>query len=176
MNKNIQLAIILVILGVSLFFYFYSKNSTNHSSIGEGSLAVNFTLQTEDGRNLKLSNYKGKIVIINFWATWCTPCIAEIPSLNKLALQFNPEDLQILAISVDDSWRDIHDLFKQIGPPTFEVLLDREAHVMLQYGTRRLPETYIIDREGKIVQKIIGAIDWTEKDIKEMIQKFILEK
>lgn len=173
MKKNAQLIVILTIFGFGFFIYFYTRNPGN-SSIEEGGLAPDFTLQREDGRNLKLSNYRGRVVIINFWATWCTPCIAEIPSLNKLALQFKPEDLQILAISVDDSWRDINALFKQIGPPIFEVLLDREARVMLQYGTRRIPETYIIDKEGKIAKKIIGAIDWTEEDVKKMLQSILV--
>ena len=169
MKKTIQFAIILLILG-GVFFYYFSTNTPSENFIKEGDVVPNFTLKTKDGRVITLSNYRGKVVILNFWATWCTPCISEIPSLNQLGASLKGENFEIIAVSLDTSWSDVEELFTQLGAPKFTVVLDEDGHVANRFGTQQVPESFIIDQKGVVIKKIIGAIDWDSNDTRHMIK------
>ncbi|HLD74413.1 MAG TPA: redoxin domain-containing protein [Bdellovibrionota bacterium] len=169
MKKSLQLAVILLILG-GLFFYYFSTNNFSGSFIKEGDLVPDFTLKTKDGRKVSLSQYRGKVVILNFWATWCSPCVTEIPSLNQLGASLKDENLEIIAVSLDTSWSDVDELFTQLGVPKFTVVLDEEGQVTSKFGTQLVPESFIIDQNGVVIKKIIGAIDWNSNDTRHMIK------
>lgn len=171
MKKRDQLIIIILILGFSFYVYFRKEKPQSTAQIG--SEAPDFTLSTQNGKITKLSQLKGKVVLLNFWATFCTPCLAELPSMERLLKNFRWEDFEILAISIDNSWKDIDEFHSQLGTPPFPILLDQEKKVMDLYGIRRIPESVLIDKKGTIVQIFKGAYDWDNSKIKELIQTLI---
>jgi peroxiredoxin len=144
-----------------------------------GKAAPEFTIQDSD-RSVTLSQYRGKIVVLNFWATWCPPCVEEMPSLVELQkrMQGQGKDVVVLAVSVDDDGDDYHKFLKD---HSVDLLTVREAGertdkgvlapVSERYGTIKVPETYIIDRNGVILRKFIGAVDWSQQEIVEYLTR-----
>jgi len=126
-----------------------------------GRPAPDFTI-TDDGRSLQLSSYRGKVVVLNFWASWCAPCIEEIPSLNQLQLQM--PQLVVLGVSVDQD-EDAYRRFIGRHRIDFTTIRDGQQHSNALYGTFVFPDTYVIDRSGQIRRKFINAQDWTSPEI-----------
>jgi peroxiredoxin len=126
-----------------------------------GRPAPDFTLD-EGGRRLQLSAYRGKVVVLNFWATWCPPCIEEIPSLNQLQRQM--PQLVVLGVSVDKD-AGAYRQFLADHRIDFTTIRDPQWHSNALYGTVRFPESYVIDRDGQIQRKFISAQDWTSPEI-----------
>ena len=126
-----------------------------------GRPAPNFTL-TEGSRSLQLSSYRGKVLVLNFWATWCPPCIEKIPSLNQL--QREMPQLVVLAVSVDEDG-DAYRQFLSDHRIDFTTIRDPQRRVNAMFGTSRFPESYVIDRDGRIRRKFISAQDWTSPEI-----------
>jgi cytochrome c biogenesis protein CcmG/thiol:disulfide interchange protein DsbE len=126
-----------------------------------GRAAPNFTLD-DGGRSLQLSNYRGKVVVLNFWATWCPPCIEEIPSLNQLQRQM--PQVVVLGVSVDEDG-EAYRQFLIDHRIDFTTIRDPLRHSNVLYGTTRFPESYVIDRNGQIRRKFISAQDWTSPEI-----------
>lgn len=121
-----------------------------------------FTLQDEEGHPRSLADYRGKVVLLNLWATWCPPCRAELPSLTQLAEELgNEPNFALVSLSVDDDWAAVKGFFKGQAP-TFPVLLDKGARVSGSYGTTQFPESYVIDPSGKVIAKFTGARDWSD--------------
>ncbi|HZQ19619.1 MAG TPA: TlpA disulfide reductase family protein [Terriglobales bacterium] len=139
--------------------------------------APDFTIKDAD-HSVSLSQFRGKIVVLNFWATWCPPCIEEMPSLVGLQKKVRGTDVTILAVSVDDDADDYHKFLKDHN---VDFLTVREAGqktdtgviapVSSKYGTYKVPETYIIDRNGIIRRKFIGAVDWNQEEIVEYLRR-----
>jgi peroxiredoxin len=143
-----------------------------------GKPAPDFTVQDSD-RSVSLSQYRGKIVVLNFWATWCPPCVEEMPSLMQMQKKFQGKDVIVLAVSVDDDPDAYHKFLKDHavelltvrdpgGPKTDQGV---NASVASRYGTYKFPESYIIDRNGIIRRKFIGAIDWNQQEIVEYLSR-----
>src|ERR1700734_2681336 len=134
------------------------NNRAGNSGKGQliGNLAPDFDLQTLDGKDVKLSDLRGKAVLLNFWATWCTPCKIEMPWFIELQNQYGAQGLQIVGVAMDDaSKEDIAKFAKDMGV-NYPILIGKEA-VGDQYGgVPALPETFFIGRDGKIVDKILG--------------------
>jgi len=128
---------------------------------GKGQLAPNFTLTDMQGQQVSLADLKGKVVILNFWATWCPPCREEMPSMEMLHRKYKDQGLVILAVNVEQEGMAAVKGFLQKTPYTFPILLDTEAEVQNLYKVFRFPESFIIDKNGNVVEKVIGAIDWT---------------
>jgi peroxiredoxin len=120
---------------------------------------INITLPLLGGGNASLSSYKGKIVILNFWATWCPPCRNEMPSMETLYQRFKNQGLEILAVDLGEERNQVQKFIKD-NRYTFPVLLDSEGKVSGQYGISSIPTTYILDRDGKIIGRIVGSIRW----------------
>ncbi len=134
-------------------------------AVKEGAKAVNFTLKDMQDKEVKLSDYAGKVVLLNFWATWCPPCREEIPSMAKLNEQMAGKPFQMLCVSIDDGGKaDVLAFFKKEGV-TLPALSDPDSEVGRQYGITGVPESFIIDKQGKIVKKVIGGLDWVSPDI-----------
>jgi thiol-disulfide isomerase/thioredoxin len=124
--------------------------------------APEVTLPSGDGApEVSLSAMRGKWVLVNFWATWCAPCRDEMPSMEMLNRRFQRDKLpiELVAITVDEDWRQVNRFFGDTRP-TFHVLWDREKRASFTYGTRKFPETYLIDPEGRIAAKFVGPRDW----------------
>ena len=116
----------------------------------------------DDGRSLQLSSYRGKVVVLNFWASWCAPCIEEIPSLNQLQEQM--PRLVVIGVSVDQS-EDAYQRFLSTHRVDFTTIRDPQQHSNALYGTFVFPDTYVIDRSGDIRRKFVNAQDWTSPEI-----------
>ncbi len=124
-----------------------------------------FTIKGLDGGDLNIQKFTGKIVILNFWASWCDPCIAEFPSLLKLVERFKGE-VVLLAISADHEEADVHAFLKSFKVQSSNVYIawDKDYVVAKQFGTSRLPESYIVGRDGRLIRKVAGVDDWSTKD------------
>lgn len=136
----------------------------------------NFTLPDLNGHPVSFEAFKGKLVLVNIWATWCAPCVKEFPSLKGLVEKFNGE-LVVLAISHDRNKEDIESFVRAFGkiPENFILLWDQEKAVDKIFGTEALPETYIVSPQGKLLRKVAGDTTWDDAMAVEFF-KDILEK
>jgi peroxiredoxin len=127
-----------------------------------------------------LSDYRGKVVLVNIWATWCRPCVEEMPSMQKLYDEFKRNDFEILAISIDATGESVVAPFMQKYKLTFPALIDSEGTIRESYGATGVPESFIIDRQGILVKKIIGAADWSSPAVfrffSNLLQKPLSQK
>lgn len=124
-----------------------------------GEQAPDFTLNDLDGVSHALDGAKGRVVVLNFWATWCPPCVDEMPSLQKLHRALDDKGLQVMAVSVDERYSDIVEFVNEYDL-TFMILHDDGKKVSRKYQTFRFPETYIIGRDGTLKSKVVGPRDW----------------
>jgi thiol-disulfide isomerase/thioredoxin len=127
----------------------------------DGSFAPPFKLPLRGGGELTSDQLKGKLILVNFWASWCAPCREEEPSLDQLAKAYDPSSLQVVAISVDDAWDPIEKFFAG-RKPAYSVLWDEGGKTSLRFGTSKFPESYILDASGKQRVKFIGPRNWME--------------
>jgi peroxiredoxin len=136
------------------------------------SKAPDFTLKDVQGRSVSLASHKGKVVLINFWATWCPPCKAEMPSMNKLYNEMKSRGFEVISISTDNSLSAVKDFLAK-NRLDFLVLFDENRTVARQYHVFSMPTTFLIDRNGMIVDKFSGEEDWTDPDIRKKIEKLL---
>jgi peroxiredoxin len=129
-----------------------------------GDTAPKFSITSDSGRNFTRADFGGKVLVLNFWATWCPPCVEELPSLNAFQKQFADKGVVVLGVSVDKN-ADAYRQFLSRTKVDFQIARDPEANISASYGTFKYPETYIINREGKVVQKIIGPTNWTAPEM-----------
>lgn len=133
--------------------------------VREGSPAPDFTLRDLDGQEVRLSSLQGKVVLLNFWATWCPPCREEVPSMVKLNRAMAGKPFQMLAVSIDEGGREaVAGYFKASGS-TLPALLDTDRSVGRSYGITGVPETFVIDGKGVILKKVIGPMDWSDPEV-----------
>ena len=132
----------------------------------------NFILKRLDGNEVSLQDYRGKIVFLNFWATWCLPCLVEMPSMEKLYNEFKDKGFTILAIDMQED-ADSVSVFKEKYKLNFPILLDSDGSVGQFYGVRSIPTTYLVDREGYLIGSAIGARDWASKSAFLLINKLL---
>jgi cytochrome c biogenesis protein CcmG/thiol:disulfide interchange protein DsbE len=145
--------------------------------VAAGDKAADFKLEDLTGKTVSLSSYKGKIVFLNLWATWCGPCREEMPSMETLYDEFkNDPDFVMLAVSQDTKGKSAVLPYVQKNGYHFEILLDPENKVGEQYNVSGVPETFIIDRKGRIVAHHMGAFDWSRPDVKEALQQLLQAK
>ncbi|MBA4537542.1 redoxin domain-containing protein [Bacillus aquiflavi] len=131
------------------------------SEVKEGKEAPNFELTTLNGEKVKLSDYRGKKVILNFWATWCPPCIAEMPHMQNFYENNKDQGIEIVAVNLTKSEKgetNVADFSKKYSL-TFDILLDKEGDIGMQYQAFTIPTSYIIDQNGMIIKKIVGPMD-----------------
>ena len=135
-------------------------NQPQQSQLPKGSPAPDFTLPDLNGKMIRLSDYLGNVVLLNIWATWCPPCVEEMPALEKLYGAMKGEAFEILAVSLDESGVQIVAPFMKKHRLSFPALIDSDGKLKKRYRTTGIPETVIIDKQGTIVEKIIGSRDW----------------
>jgi peroxiredoxin len=134
-----------------------------------GEPAPNFQLRDLNGRLVTLSDLRGKVVLLNFWATWCGPCRVEMPAMEQLYRMFQRKDFEILAVSTDAQGAAITRPFQQENRLTFPILHDPDYRVGLTYGARSLPMTFLIDRQGIIRHQVFGARDWEAPEAQQLV-------
>jgi peroxiredoxin len=141
-----------------------------------GSEAPDFSLRNFQGETIHLSDYRGKLVFLNFWATWCEPCIREIPDMMRVKDALEGRDFEMLAISVDTSWDDVNAYLDENG---FELptVLDPGQAVKLEYRVTGFPETFLVsvdnDGTGTVMAKYIGERPWAEPRWFDEIERFL---
>jgi peroxiredoxin len=163
------LLLAVAILGAGYFF----AEAVASAGVGRGRLAaqlfrvdapkieraIEFRLESYDGKKVGLDDFRGKVVLVNFWATWCPPCVEEMPSMRRFYDKMKSDPRFVfLAISADDGWDPVRSFFER-EPPPFPVLLDPSGALAKKYGTEKFPETYVII-DGRIVGFIWGPRDW----------------
>ncbi|MFZ0733958.1 MAG: TlpA disulfide reductase family protein [Candidatus Sulfotelmatobacter sp.] len=134
-----------------------------------GNPAKEFTVQDSD-RKVSLDQFRGQVVVLNFWATWCPPCQEELPSLMTMQERMRGRGIVVLGVSIDVDGNAYHSFLKEHGV-NFLTVRDPQQKVAELYGTAGWPESYIIDREGVLRRKIVGPIDWTQPDIIQLLGK-----
>jgi cytochrome c biogenesis protein CcmG, thiol:disulfide interchange protein DsbE len=130
-----------------------------------GSAAPDFTVE-----DVTLSKLHGQIVVLNFWATWCPPCVEEMPSLVEMQRRMKDKGVTVLAVSIDEDESAYHKFVKDHGVNLLTVR-DPQQRTPNLYGTHGWPETYIIDRQGVVRRKFIGAVDWTDPEVTTFLSK-----
>ena len=134
-----------------------------------GSNAPDFTVQDSD-RKITLSELRGKVVVLNFWATWCAPCVEELPSLVNLQQKMRNKGITVLAVSVDQD-ESLYRRFVQDHNVNLLTVRDANQTSNNLYGTFKFPETYIIDRNGVMRRKFIGPVDWATPEVVDFLSK-----
>jgi len=134
-----------------------------------GAAAPDFTVQDND-RKVSLDEFRGKVVVLNFWATWCPPCIDEMPSLVEMQQRMKGKGVEVLAVSVDVD-QSAYQHFLKTYKVDLLTVRDPDHKSNNLYGTFKFPETYIIDRQGILRRKFVGPIDWGQPEIVDYLSK-----
>jgi cytochrome c biogenesis protein CcmG, thiol:disulfide interchange protein DsbE len=163
MGKIARVVIILLFAGGALAFYL-GYRSKNQAGVQIGGDAPDFSVEALDGTPLTLDKFRHQVLVLNFWATWCPPCVEETPSLEKFAVETKPLGVAVVGVSVDE---DPAALAKFVAAYhlSYPIARDPQQSLSARFGTFKFPETYIIDRNGRVAEKIIGAIDWQDPRI-----------
>jgi len=172
-NKQLLVRILLVlgVLGMGTILSACTRNA-EHKIIGVGDRAPEVRLQSVDGKTVSLADYRGKVVLVHFWATWCPPCVEEIPTIERFYQQVMGTDIEVLAVSVDES-ADALKAFLEKSKVHFPVLRDPGRMAAGSYGTLMFPETYIVGRDGMVRYKVIGPMDWSMRANVEIVRALL---
>jgi len=160
-RNPLALVVVAIIAAAMLYFGFHMARRNGSSSptpsfAGKNSVAPDFSLESLDGKSLKLSDFRGKAVLLNFWATWCGPCKIEMPWFVELQNEYGPQGFQIVGVAMDDSSKeDIAKFAKEMGV-NYPVLIGKESVGDAYGGVPALPESFFISRDGRILDKFIG--------------------
>ncbi len=166
--RRTLLPITIIGLLAALIGFFTGCYSGNHPA-RIGSNAPDFTVQDSD-HTITLSQFRGQVVVLNFWATWCPPCVAETPALVSMQALLKNKGVTVLAVSIDADDAAYHKFLKDYGVNMVTVR-DEAKKASTLYGTFGWPETYIIDRNGVIRRKFIGPVEWTSPEITDYLSK-----
>jgi thiol-disulfide isomerase/thioredoxin len=139
-------------------------------------MASDFELMDMDEEKKRLSDYRGKVVLLNFWATWCPPCIREMPSMERLHQQIDAEVFEVIAVN---QMEDVDQVFAFTGQleldPTFEILFDSTSEVSQDYAVRGLPTTYLIDKHGNIRYRAVGGREFNHPEVVRIVKQLVKE-
>lgn len=142
--------------------------------IEPGARAPNFTVASvATGDSVPLREYRGRVVLLNLWATWCPPCEQEMPSMERLYQELGPQGLEVVAISIDQLAPDAVRQWADERGLSFTVLHDRSGRIQQVYQTTGMPESFVVDREGVIVKKVIGATEWDHPAQKALFRRLL---
>ena len=158
----------IVLLSAILVFFIYS--GIHERVVVAGDTAPDFSITADNGQTVSLSDFKGKLLVLNFWASWCPPCVQETPSLSQFAAAYAPKGVVVLGISVDKDEKAYRNFIQRFKP---NFLTAREFKIHEDYGTFMYPETYIIDAKGKVLKKLAEPADWMAPDVTRYIDSLL---
>lgn len=159
--RTLLAALTALFIGVIVF-------SLRDTSAKEGGAAPEFSITTDQGQRITPTSFGGKVLVLNFWATWCTPCVQEIPSLNDFQKRFANAGVVVLAVSIDTNPQKYRAFLDRIHV-SFDTARDPKQDINAKYGTFMFPESYII-KDGQVMRKFGNAADWTSDDITQYVQ------
>lgn len=136
----------------------------------EGDTAPSFTLTADNGHTVSVPGFGGKLLVLNFWASWCPPCVEETPSLSQFAQQFASQGVVVLGVSVDEDEKAYRSFLSRFHPAFLTV---REAKLHEEYGTFLYPETYVIDAQGRVLLKIAQGADFSDPALVQKMASFL---
>jgi peroxiredoxin len=167
-NHQSIILILVCIVGIGVMYLLQTKDSSfdqdGRSRFEKGGRAPNFTVPDLDGQMVSLADFKGQLVLLNIWASWCAPCVQEMPSMEKLYQELKDEKFVILAVSIDESGAEVVRPFMKKHGLSFNALIDSAGTLKNLYRITGVPESFVIDRQGNIIQEIIGPRDWASRD------------
>jgi peroxiredoxin len=166
--NNLLRCLILVLTLTFTGLVYYSLRDTTAK---EGKAAPTFTLKTDQGRSVTPTSFGGKVLVLNFWATWCPPCIQEIPSLNQFQRRFASDGVVVVAVSIDKNPQKYQAFLGKI-PVAFQTFRDPNADVSSEYGTYQIPESYII-KNGIVMRKFANGENWMSDDLTQYVQSLL---
>ncbi len=169
MKRFVVFATLVVALGGAVILQFAGGGGSSRFE------APDFSLPDLQGQSHTLSAYRGKVVFLNLWATWCPPCREEMPSMDRLYRRFADAGLVMLAVSQDEGSRAGVESFVRGLGLSFPVLLDPEGRLPGRYGVTGYPETFLIDRNGRIVEHIVGPEDWFSEEAQKLIADLLAQ-
>ena len=170
MNKGLRIILPAIL---ALWLGLVGCSSGTESSVAQvGELAPDFQAQTLDGHTISLSDLRGKPVLINFWATWCSPCHAEMPYLQQIHEEWSHKRLVVLAVNVGESPSKVEEFIQVNNLITLPVLLDINGEAAQQYGVTAFPTTFFVDRNGIVQKKVVGAF-WSKEQIEGYLDVII---
>ena len=180
MSKQLVLFVTLLLVLAGL----HVRADTEKSALGYHFTAVtplikapDFTLEDMDGEHYVLHDYRGKVVLVNFWATWCPPCRKEMPALEALYKKLGGDSFAVLAVN---QWEDPDHVFAYTGElnvfPTFPILFDPESKISAEYGVKGLPTSFLIDTKGRLAYRAVGGRDFDHPEVERLIQELQAEK
>jgi cytochrome c biogenesis protein CcmG/thiol:disulfide interchange protein DsbE len=156
------------LLAVVLVYVIYA--AIHQRVVEAGDAAPEFSITADNGKTVTLPNFGGKLLVLNFWASWCGPCVEETPSLSKLAQDYASKGLVVLGVSVDKDPQ-AYRKFLEKYQPAFLTARDMKVHE--DYGTFMYPETYLIDAKGRVVLKIAEEADWSSPRVTQYIDSLL---
>lgn len=169
MNANNALRALLVVLaGLFVGVIIFSLRDT---SAKEGGRAPEFSITTDQGRIVTPASFGGKVLVLNFWATWCAPCVQEIPSLSEFQKRFASSGVVVVAVSVDKNAQKYKAFLDRIHV-SFDTARDPAGNLSAEYGTFQYPESYII-KDGRVVKRFANSEDWVSDDMTQYIQSLL---
>lgn len=142
----------------------------------ETTAAPDFTVQNLDGKTVSLSDYRGKVVLLNLWATWCPPCREEMPSMQTMYDELKGRGFTILAVAAPNPPRETREKIENFvadGQYSFPILIDSEYEVNGIYGTGSIPTSWVVDTDGNLVARLVGATDWTSDSITSAFEELL---
>ena len=146
--------------------------SLQEKVVSVGDKAPDFQVVTDSGKRITRSDFGGRLLVLNFWATWCPPCVEEMPSLDEFQRRMASSGVVVLGVSVDQNESDYRQ-FLQKAKVSFLTVRDPQATISSEYGTFKYPETYVIDSSGRVLQKHIGAEMWTDQRLLDGIRALL---
>lgn len=156
--RILVLIVATVLIGGAIYI---TTNLPTTTAVVAGEVAPDFQLEDTKGNQVSLAALRGKVVLVNFWATWCPPCLEEMPSMERLHEVMAGGDFVMLAINTEKDGRNVVPAFLKKTPYTFPILFDDKGVVQQLYGVYKFPESFVIRKDGTIDNKIIGPLDWS---------------
>ncbi len=169
-KTDISLKSLIVILSLTLILVVV--DSMRDRVVLAGDQAPDFTIATDNGQTISRSSFGGKLLVLNFWATWCPPCIEELPSLDAFQLRLRSKGVVVLGISVDKNEK-TYKTFLDRARVSFLTARDPDGNISAAYGTYKYPETYVIDQNGRVVEKFVGPENWLKPEVIQRIERLL---
>jgi cytochrome c biogenesis protein CcmG, thiol:disulfide interchange protein DsbE len=171
----IAVAVVVLVLGAGLVLGLKLKPELFPVEVGSSAPTFEAT-DLQSGQRVTLADYKGQVVLLNIWATWCEPCKVEMPSLEQLQKDMAPQGLKIVAVSIDEGGPEVVRQYARDLGLTFGILHDQSGRIKEIYQTTGVPESFVINREGKIEKKVIGATDWDATVNKDLMRRLLAQR